>query len=95
MHWLGFLIQRKKGGISLFPASERSMHFNSNPLQVDLSASHGPEREGKGIEREGGRQGGYWREMGHEADRRVAPSGSFGHLRLCHIVVLSVEKADA
>lgn len=50
--------KRKKGGISLFPASERSMHFNSSPLQVDLSPSPGPEREGKGIEREGGRQGG-------------------------------------
>jgi len=23
------------------------MHFNSNPLQVDLSQSHGPEREEK------------------------------------------------
>lgn len=29
---MGFLIQReKKGGISLFPLSERSMHFNSSP----------------------------------------------------------------
>lgn len=51
--------KKKKGGISLFPASERSMHFNSSPLQVDLSPSHGPEREGKGIEREGGRAGGW------------------------------------
>lgn len=44
-------MQRKKKekikGIGLFPVSERSMHFNSNPLQVDLSQSHGPERQEK------------------------------------------------
>lgn len=32
------------------------MHFNSNPLQVDLSQSHGPEREEKvKTEKAGGR----------------------------------------
>lgn len=32
------------------------MHFNSNPLQVDLSQNHGPEREEKvEIEKAGGR----------------------------------------
>lgn len=31
----------------MFPVSERSMHFNSSPPQVDLSPSHGPETEGK------------------------------------------------
>lgn len=39
--------KRKSKGIGLFPVSKRSMHFNSNPLQVDLSQSHGPEREEK------------------------------------------------
>lgn len=34
--------------MGLFPVSHRSMHFNSNPPQVDLSESRGPEREGKG-----------------------------------------------
>lgn len=51
--------KRKIRGIGLFPVSERSMHFNSNPLQVDLSQSHGPEREEKvKTEKAGGR--GYW-----------------------------------
>lgn len=49
--------ERKIRGIGLFPVSERSMHFNSNPLQVDLSQSHGPEREEKGRDREGGERG--------------------------------------
>lgn len=93
---------KKKGkvrGIGLFPVSERSMHFNSNPLQVDLSQSHGPEREEKVVtEKAGGR--GYWWEMGHEAHHRVAQSSSFGSLCFCHIVVLNVahtakKKADA
>lgn len=39
--------KRKRKGTGLFPVSERSMHFNSNPLQVDLSQSRGPEREEK------------------------------------------------
>lgn len=62
VHW----IQRKKKeirGIGLFPVSERSMHFNSNPLQVDLSQSHGPEREEKvETEKAGGKGGigGKW-----------------------------------
>lgn len=41
------------------------MHFNSNPLQVDLSQSHSPEKEEKV-----GR--GYWWEMGREAHHHVA-----------------------
>lgn len=53
------LKKEKKGkskGIGLFPVCERSMHFNSNPLQVDLSQNHGPEREEKvEIEKAGGR----------------------------------------
>lgn len=62
---MGYWIQRKKRkakGIGLFPVSERSMHFNSNPLQVDLSQSHGPEREEKvETEKAGGRGiGGKW-----------------------------------
>lgn len=39
------------------------MHFNSNPLQVDLSQSHGPEREEKvETEKAGGKGGigGKW-----------------------------------
>lgn len=42
--------KKRKGkvwGTGLFLVSKRSMHFNSNPLQVDLSQSHGPEREEK------------------------------------------------
>lgn len=59
VHSMGFLIQRgKKGGISLFPVSERSMHFNSSPPQVDLSPSHGPEREGKVKRKKAGGAGG-------------------------------------
>lgn len=73
----------------MFPVSERSMHFNSNPLQVDLSQSHGPERVEKGRDREGGGRG-YWWEMGHEAHHHVAQSSSFGSLCFCHIVVLNV-----
>lgn len=61
----GLLDTKKKSkakGIGLFPVSERSMHFNSNPLQVDLSQSHGPEREEKvETEKAGGRGiGGKW-----------------------------------
>lgn len=43
--------------------ASRSMHFNSNPLQVDLSQNHGPKREEKGKDREGGGAagiGGKW-----------------------------------
>lgn len=47
----------------MFPVSERSMHFNSSPPQVDLSPSHGPETEGKVKRKKAGgkaRGGGYW-----------------------------------
>lgn len=65
------------------------MHFNSNPLQVDLSQSRGPEREAKvKMEKAGGR--GYWWEMGREAHHHVALSSSFGCLCLGDIVVLNV-----
>lgn len=59
------MVTKKKGkvrGTGLFPVSERSMHFNSNPLQVDLSQSHGPERVEK-VETEkagAGGIGGKW-----------------------------------
>lgn len=55
--------KRKRKGTGLFPVSERSMHFNSNPLQVDLSQSRGPEREEKvEMAKAGGRRGigGKW-----------------------------------
>ena len=59
---IAYWTQRKKRGkirgIGLFPVSERSMHFNSNPLQVDLSQSHGPEREEKVETEKAGDRGG-------------------------------------
>lgn len=64
------------------------MHFNSNPLQVDLSQSRGPEREEKvKIEKAGSR--GHWWEMGREAHHHVAWSSSFGSLCFTDIVVLN------
>lgn len=69
------------------------MHFNSNPLQVDLSQSRGPEREEKVEMAKAGGTTGYWWEMGREAHHHVAQSSSFGSLCFCDIVVLNVARA--